>query len=173
MKLIIITGRQCVGKSTLANFMQYFHGCEYLANDVEGGVAEIDKFAYSYHYEDVEDQGTGAVTKQAIVDKTSVGTVGIEMPTEDKNYVCIARPGQIAALRALYDCFVVWMETDNNIIRKMRYIGDGNFDDNLFAIKENSETLEFENVDFDFKMVNRKEIQLHNRKEILDFLSED
>lgn len=171
MKLIIITGKQCAGKTTLANFMQYFHDCEKLDNNAESGVSAIEKFEYGYHYEEVTDEETGEVCNQMVIDKASLGVLGIETPTEDKNYVCIARPQQIAPLRALYDCFVVWMETDNNIIRKMRYIGDGNFDNEIFGIIDSVERQEFKNVDFDFKMANRSELDLQNRKEILDFLS--
>ncbi len=171
MKLIIITGKQCAGKTTLANFMQYFHDCELLSSNAESGVSAIEKFEYGYHFEEVTDEETGEVTNQMVIDKTSLGVFWIEAPTDtSKNYVCIARPEQIATLRSLYNCFVVWVETDNNIIRKMRYIGDGNFDGELFGIIDNVEREEFKDVDFDFKMVNRNEIDLHERKEILNFL---
>ncbi|MFI3167185.1 MAG: hypothetical protein R3Y32_03610 [Bacillota bacterium] len=163
MKTIIITGKQCCGKRTLANHIAYSlkfqHVYKVAVTDETDLFGQIDSYYYSEVQNEVFDDDIGDVVFVAGTQKELLGSYGFEKSAfEDGDYVITAMPSQLESIFEFLgseNCVVIYLNVLNKLERRHRAIGEGDFRNLPYWTRETDESAQFEDLQFDLELDNK------------------
>ncbi len=163
MKTIIIIGKQCSGKKTLANYVAHSLGHQLVSKVAKTDENDLFGISERYCYTQTESLVENAETETSkvvlSVEKVCLGEYGFEKTAfADENYVITAGISELEDIFSYLgreNCMLICIDIPNSLERRRRAVGKGDFQDLAFWRRDMDEKSAFSHILSDLVIDNK------------------